>query len=291
LAEKGEDVTVFERKGQVGNDVCSGLFSQRILDFIPQSRILIKNEIKSVVLHFPKKDIKINFSKSFLVMSHSELDKILAGFSQKAGAKINLDHNISSLPEGFDKIIGCDGWDSIVRKSLKLPNPSYRLGILGYINTPLSSDFVEAWPHKENGFIWKIPRGSTVEYGIIGRPERINKIFNNFLKEKNIVLNEIKAKIIPQGFLIPQNRSITLCGDAIGLTKPWSGGGVIWGLKTGDLLLETFPNFLAYRKQVKRFFGLKIFRSKIITKLVYSLGFKMPFLLPKNVTIESDFLF
>ena len=38
LSEKNHQVTVFERKKQIGESVvCSGLFSQRILDFIPQS--------------------------------------------------------------------------------------------------------------------------------------------------------------------------------------------------------------------------------------------------------------
>ncbi len=45
LAEKKHKVTIFEKKKEIGQEVCSGLFSQRILKFLPQSRKLIQNRI------------------------------------------------------------------------------------------------------------------------------------------------------------------------------------------------------------------------------------------------------
>ncbi len=288
LSEKKHDVTVFERKKEIGNDVCSGLFSKRILDFIPQSQKLIENRINHVFLHFPKKTIRVDFSKDFFAMSHFELDRLTADLAQKAGAEIILNHNVSFLPEGFDKTIGCDGINSIVRKSLGLPEPKYRLGILGFVHKHCSENYVETWPVK-NGFIWKIPRGSKIEYGIMANPEQANKIFDDFLKNKKISL-EKKSKLIAQGLIIPSNSSITLCGEATGLTKPWSGGGVIWGLLAANILLETFPDFLKYKRALKRFFVPKIIFSKTVVKLVYFLGYKMPWLLLKKTRMESDFL-
>lgn len=290
LSEKGHQVTIFEKNKQIGKSVvCSGLFSQRILDFIPQSQNLIQNRINHVFLRFPKKTVRVNFSKEFFVVNHSQLDKLTAQLAQKSGVKILLNCNINKIPIGFDRIIGCDGANSFVRKNLNLPKPKHRLGILGFVNKPCSDKFVETWPCK-NGFIWKIPRGLDIEYGIIGNCQEANKIFDEFLAERNIVINK-KAKIIPHGLIIPKNPLITLCGDAAGLTKPWSGGGVVWGLLAADILLKTFPDFKKYRKSIKRFFIPKIILSKIGIKLVYLAGFKIPWLLPKNNKMESDFLF
>ncbi len=289
LSGKGHDVTVFEKKGKVGNEVCSGLFSKRILEFIPESRKLIQNRIDHVILHFPKKTVKVEFSKNFFVISHFELDKLAADLAQKSGARIILDHNISSLPEGFDRIIGCDGANSFVRKSLNLPEPRYRLGMLGFIRRPYSINYVETWPCK-NGFIWKIPGGKEIEYGILAKPKEAKLIFDEFLKKKNIILERAKSKIVPQGFIMPSSLLITLCGDATGLTKPWSGGGVIWGLAGAEILLKTFPDFLKYKRAMRRFFIPKIIFSKTAVKLIYFLGYKIPWLLPKNSRIESDFL-
>jgi len=283
LAERGEEVTVFEKKEKIGKEVCSGLFSERILDFIPESQKLIQHKINFCLIHFPRKTLKINFSKKFLVMSHFELDNRVANLAQKAGVKIILNRSIDWLPEGFDRIIGCDGSNSIVRKNLGLSKPSFRLASQGFIADPRTSEQnedwsgVETWPTKR-GFIWKIPRaphqifgGREIEYGIIEKPDKAKNIFEKFLKENNLYLERINSAIIPQGLVIPSDSKITLCGDAAGLTKPWSGGGVIWGLLAADTLLKNFPDFLKYKKVVKKFFLPKIIFSKLVTKTVYFL--------------------
>jgi len=295
LSKKRENITVFEKNSTTGNKICSGLFSERILEFIPESQKLIENEINSVIIHFPKKTVKVNFSKKFLIIDHSKLDNLLLNLAQASGAKIILNQNISELPEGFDKIIGCDGANSFVRKKLGLPNPLLRLGIQGFINPSTGSgqvkeNFVEAWPYR-NGFLWKIPRGNQIEYGIIVNTNEAYKIFNNFLEKNKIHLENVKAKIIPQGLIVTKNEKITLCGDAAGLTKPWSGGGVVWGLVAADILIKNFPDFITYSKKIKKFFIPKILTSKILTRGVYFFGFYLPFFLPKNNKVESDFLF
>jgi hypothetical protein len=42
LAKKGFNVTIFEKKDKIGKEACSGLFSERIINFIPESEKLIK---------------------------------------------------------------------------------------------------------------------------------------------------------------------------------------------------------------------------------------------------------
>jgi len=289
LAEKGHQVTVFEKKERIGKEVCSGLFSERILDFIPESQKLIQNQIDSVLIHFPKKTLKIKFSRKFLVMSHFELDNLVANLAERAGAKIILNHPLNSLPDGFNRVIGCDGPNSIVRKNLGLPDPSYRIANQGFILKENYSNFVETWPTK-NGFIWKIPRGKEIEYGIIENSKEAKKLLEEFLNKNNLQLKEIRSGVVPQGLIIPSNKKITLCGDAAGLTKPWSGGGVVWSLMAANLLLKNFPDFLKYKKEMKKIFLPKIIFSKVATKIVYFLGFKIPWILPKNYKIEGDFL-
>lgn len=289
LSEKGYEVTVFEKKEKIGKKTCSGLFSQRILDFIPGSQNLIQNQIEYVVLHFPRRTLKIKFSKKFFVMSHFKLDELVANLATRAGAKIILNHSIDSIPEGFDRVIGCDGVNSIIRKNLKLASPEIRLALQSFLLKNDSSNYVETWATK-SGFLWRIPRGEKTEYGIIERPRAAGKIFKEFLKRNNLQLKTINLALVPQGFIIPSNPKITLCGDSVGLTKPWSGGGVIWNLIAANILLKNFPDFLKYKKVMKRTFLPKIIFSKIAKKIVYFLGFKLPWVLPKNFKIEGDFL-
>jgi len=289
LSENGHQVTIFEKKEKIGKKVCSGLFSERVLEFIPQSQKLIQNQIEQALIHFPKKILTVRFSKKLLIMSHFELDNLVARLAENSGVKIILNHPVSSLPAEFERIIGCDGSNSTVRKILGLLEPSYRLAIQGFIPKRDSSPYVETWPQK-SGFLWKIPRGKETEYGIISNPREAQTLFENFLNKNNLQLERIQSSIVPQGFVIPKNSSTTLCGDAAGLTKPWSGGGVIWGLWAAEILLKNFPNFLKYQKEMKKIFLPKIIFSKIATKIAYVLGFNFPWLLPKNIKIESDFL-
>src|SRR3989344_2097156 len=288
LSKMGHEVTVFEKKNTIGKEACSGLFSERILDFIPQSKKLIQSRINFTFIHFPRKTVRVDFAQNFFVMSHAELDRITAELAKNAGVEIKLGHETGSDPVSFDRVIGCDGANSETRKSLGLPDPEYRLGILGFIPKKDDSNFVETWPVK-NGFIWKIPRGEQIEYGIITDLNNARKLLDDFCQKNNLSLENIKSALIPQEFLIPKNDKITLCGDAAGLTKPWSGGGVIWGLTAADLLLKNFPDFVKYNKDAKKVFHYKIIFSKLLTKAVYFLGnSKISWLLPDKIKIDGD---
>ncbi len=289
LAQKNHKVEIFEKKKEIKNEACSGMFSEKIFKFIPESRSLIEREINYALLHFPKKTIKIKYSQNFYLINHSKLDKLLAKECLKNKVKITLGKEITKLPQNYDRIIGCDGYNSFTRNFLKLPSPKFRLGILGFSNTPWNENYVETWPCK-NGFIWKIPRGKNTEYGIMAGITEAKKLLENFLKERKIKISNIQAKIIPQGFIVPKNEKITLLGDATGLTKPWSGGGVIWGLTSADILLKTFPDFILFQKKMENFFLPRLLFSKTATKLAYFFGFNFPWIIPSCVKIESDFL-
>ncbi len=289
LSQKGVNVSVFERKKVIGKQVCSGLFSERILKFIPGSRHLVENTIHYALLHFPVKDLRLNFSKNFFVMEHAELDRVAAEEARRQGAEIILGKKIDKLPEGFKKIIGCDGALSQVRNILQLKKPRMRLGIQTQLKKEDHSDFVEVWPTRK-GFLWKIPRGSSTEYGIIEEKERAKEMFDAFLRERGITSEKIGSALIPQGFTVPKTNDVTLCGDAAGLTKPWSGGGVIWGLKAADILVKHFPDFPKYERELKGSFLPRIVLSRAATEIVGVLGPALVLLAPKSVKIESDFL-
>lgn len=306
LAEKNHDVTVFEKREVIGKVACSGLFSERIFDFFPESKILVQNKINYGLVHFPKCTFKIKFSKIFFVMNHYELDNLAAQEAKNRGVKIILNKKIKNqdialLQKDFDRIIGSDGPNSEIRKYLNVKNPEInkfvssafvakiKLGIQGFIKETGDWDYFETWPTK-SGFLWKIPRGKEIEYGVLEKAEVAKNIFDNFLKEKNIQIKKIESAIIPQEFSIPLSKLITLSGDAAGFVKPWSGGGVIWGLLGADILLDSFPDFSKYKNQAEKFFSKKIIISKIISRTGYFLGNNAPWILPRERRIESDFL-
>jgi len=290
LSGLGHKVTVFEKKNKIGKEACSGLFSERIFDFVPDSSSLVQNRIDSVFINFAKKRIRVDFKKKFYVMNHAELDRLVAVLAKKSGAEILLGKSVESLPQGFDRVIGCDGPNSVIRKKLELKNPYFRLGIQGFLNKNDDSNHVETWAVK-GGFIWRIPRSKETEYGILADPKEAVLLLEEFLNKRSINLERKASAVIPQGFLLPSVSDITLCGDAAGLCKPWSGGGVIWGLIAADKLLKNFPDFIRYKNSARRFFLPRIMISKLGTKLVYFFGNNLYWFIPKRLKIEGDFLF
>ena len=294
LKEKGFEVVVFEKNKEIGQKPCTGLISERIFEFIPEASKIAKRKVDYLIAHFPRKNIKIQFIPSLYLFERKELDNLVAVLAKESGIELRLGKKIDKLPEGFFRIIGCDGALSATRELLGLPTPFLKLG-LQYFHKEDSNSEVEIWPKRRvSGFIWRVPREDTVEYGILGKPKNSYQVFIHFLNERGIEIRKenLKAALVPSGIVLPKHKKITLCGDAAGLTTPSSGGGVIWGLKAAEFLIEEFPDFLSYRKKVFRFFAPKIGKTKQIMNLIYKVfDSNLSFLLPKKVEIDTNLFY
>jgi len=292
LSKRDCKVTVFEKEKEAGHKPCTGLISERIRNFIPLKDSLIENRIDFCFIHFPKKIIKLRLKPSHLLINRNKFDKHLLKFAQESGVEIVFNQEIKEMPCSFDKIIGCDGALSETRDLLGLPKPHFLLGLQLFREGGGNVNEVDVWPLKR-GFCWKIRRFSSIEYGALGELNSVKKDFQEFCRKQKIEFlpKELKASLVPQGLILSSSRNIALCGDAAGLTKPWSGGGIIWGLTAADILLKNFPNFKKYNREAKRFFKLKIVKGKAMSALVYFLGTNFPWVLPSKNSRDNDFPF
>ncbi len=293
LSQKGHKVVVFEKNERIGQKACSCLISERIKKFVDLPDSAIEKKVNRCLIHFPKRTIRLGFKPIHYAVKREVLDNILYKKVLKAGAEIRFGEKIKAAPCGFDRVVGCDGALSSIRSSLNLEKPFFRLGIQAFCfpqKESFQKDEVEAWPI-EKGFCWKIPRRSCLEYGAIGKIESVSGFFGRLCEESGIrnKIYETKTALVPQGLILPESERITLCGDSAGLTKPWSGGGIIWGLTAADILLKNFPSFKGYRKEAKRFFAPRMIKGSVINSLVFFFGSKAPFLLPSFVSRDNDF--
>jgi len=300
LSEKGYDVTVYEKKKRPGKNACSGLVSTRIWNFIPEKKSLIENEIKGTKIKFGKKTVHVSFKPEMLALNRRALDRFVFSLAQNSGAKIKTGSEvkrvivskgkrpvvISDVCEEYDFLIGCDGPFSVVRKSLGLPDPDFKLGIFTYLKKPDEKKYscVKAF---KNGFSWRVPRKKKTEIGVLSDPEDAKRIFEREFGKHS----KIFSAVIPEGLRVSNHERIALCGDSSGLTKPWSGGGIIWELTAADILIKKFPDIPGFNREMKRFFGPRVFFSKLVTKIVLFSGFNLPFLLPKKTKFDPDWVF
>lgn len=294
LCEKGFKVTVFEKNNHHWPKPCSGLISERIKDFIPITEDIYLRKIESILVHFPPKDINLKLFPPLLLFDRTRLDNFVFNLAEKSGVKFIFGKEIKLPLRGFFRIIACDGAMSYTRDFLRLPKPELRLGVQFLIKEETQTQEIEIWPKvfnkKEYGFLWKIPKNNTAEYGGIGPAGLIKSEIESFLKKENIdVINgEWKAHLIPQGIKLPTSQEITILGDAAGMTKPTTGGGVIWGLKATDILVNNFSDFSKYKKEIEKFFRFKELKGNLMVYLARTFGQNFSFFLPKSLTIDAD---
>jgi geranylgeranyl reductase family protein len=266
-AERGHDVVVFER-GTVGTPLaCSGHVSTDIWEFVPdgaRSR-LHQNDIYGARFYaggpdsdahrFYKKDVVSN------VIDRVALDRELADAARRAGASVRENHTVVGLterrdcvdltvrgPDGVEThrgrmVAGCDGPNSRVRSETGLPDPDELLhGVLGFDETPDHDDFVDVHLTVPRFFAWRIPRGEAgVEYGLaMGPGADVSAAFESFTDAYGVATDRRCSGLIPIG--PPETTTsgrVFLLGDAAGHNKPFTGGGILYGMTAADCAART----------------------------------------------------
>jgi flavin-dependent dehydrogenase len=297
LSQKGESVVIFEKRKEQDADFkcCSGLVSERIKNFIPIDNSFIKNEIKSCRIKFSKKQVELFFKPKHLALNREKVVRRLIDLNKEARTELKFGQEIKDIPFGFDKIIFCNGANSFLRRNENSSKQDFRLGAQIIVEEKSDSNFVETF-FINSGFCWKIPRGDTVEYGIVTKPEILVNEFEKFLDSQNktIKSGNFYSAVIPfpknfDSLFFSEDENIFLCGDALGLVKPWSGGGIIWNLTAANILVDNINSSFSYKKAIKKKFAWQILKGSISNRLVGHLGNNIPFILPSKLIYDNDF--
>lgn len=260
-ARHGRDVVVFEQ-GRVGEPLaCSGHVSTDLWAFVPdgEQASLHQNTITGARFHTrgPGSDAYQFYKDQPVshVIDRVGLDRTLADAARAAGADVREEHTVLSVtehpdhvavrvrgPDGVDThrarmVAGCDGPTSRVREEVGLPEPDeFVHGLLGFDPTPDDGTFVDVHLTAPTFFAWRIPRGDAgVEYGLAApRGESIDR-FERFTDRYDTEPDRRFSGLIPIG--PPETVStdrVFLLGDAAGQTKPFTGGGIRYGMRAAD---------------------------------------------------------
>ena len=263
FAERGYDVLVLER-GEVGVPLaCSGHVSGDVWEFLPDGARdeLVGNEIRGARFHVGEysyefyKDETVSYA-----IDRVEMDRTLAEEARKDGAEVRTNTPVVTLEECDESVTvetdggkkhrtklvaGCDGPRSTVREELGLDAPDEILqGVLGFADEGDESntaDLVDVYLDVPDFFGWRIPRGDCVEYGAAssGSPrEELERVADIDMEG----FDRLCAGQIPIG---PPDKTVSdrgfLVGDAAGQTKPFTGGGIVYGMTAADVA-STFVN-------------------------------------------------
>lgn len=258
LSTSGLKIALSDKKKIIGKDACSGLFSKRILDYIKPEGDMIENAIDGAVFHTKNTDCEIRKGKGeALVIDRIKFDRYLFRQAEDAGIKTILGkrfiscspvkggYNVSfdtgkkteSLKTRF--IVGADGTGSPVRRCFGLKgNLRIVNGVIAYFPIKDTTPLVHLYCSQAIApgfFAWKIPRGSRTEFGLAtGTKHNHLAYFRKFLKTFGLKADNIFTHPICFGNQECVTDRMLLVGDAAAQVKPFSGGGVIYGLACVD---------------------------------------------------------
>ena len=269
FAEAGHDVLALER-GEVGRPLaCSGHVSTDLWAFLDDGArdALLQNEVRGARFHADGPESADEGERFYRnepisnVIDRVALDRRLANLARDAGADVREAHTVTKVEEHTDcvdltvstpsgeravstrLIAGCDGPTSRVRRALSLPEPDELLhGVLGFDDTPDTGDYVDVHLTPPRFFAWRIPRGEAgAEYGLAAPPGAdVSARFEALVDAHDADVTRRCSGTIPIG---PPARTTGdrgfLVGDAAAMTKPFTGGGILYGMTAADVAAET----------------------------------------------------
>jgi digeranylgeranylglycerophospholipid reductase len=280
LEENGLKIALLEEHREIGSPShCSGLISRNLDRFIRPGE-WIEHKVSGAV--FRSGSVGLRLKKPGIaayVINRSDFDRSLSeglgcihvgtgleAFSVTGeGASVKTNKGIFRSK----MLIGCDGANSLVARHFGSRPKKMLQGTIAITREENHSDCVEIFLDKalaRDGFFWKIPRGESTEYGMFaGRADFLS--LENFFRLK--LPYERRAGLIPMGPVKTYFDRALLVGDAAGMSKPWSGGGVIWGLTAARIASRTIirafeendfsEGFLSsYERGWKKAFGRQI---------------------------------
>jgi geranylgeranyl reductase family protein len=305
IAKKGYKVLILEEHSKIGKPLqCAGLVSWRLKQLVTDlPKDIIINKVNYAKFFSPSKNyLELESKKPVYVIDRQALDNFLASKAKEVGAQLKLSTRFSDFSYFQDGIevkttkgnfktkllVGADGPNSTVAKKAGLMQPeNVLIGMQTNVKGYFDPYAVELWFGKEiteDFFGWVIPENESIARIGIASKKKTAYYFRRFLRrrinkiEKPSIVGTIKYGLMKDTVA----DRIILVGDAACQVKPFSGGGIVYGLIGSGfaalacikaLKKETYDyNFLkeTYDEQWKKKLTWPIRKGLLLNKFIYS---------------------
>jgi geranylgeranyl reductase family protein len=270
LAAAGLKVELFEEHEKTGLPIqCTGLLTPEIQKILPLNKAFIVNTFDAVEVFAPDNSSAKVPVKEFLVDRY-KFDNYLLKKAIATGVKINYSHRFKSYQDKqavfqtktgtkrvkTDILIGADGPLSQVAKTAGLYNKrEFFIGIQATIQGKFNPKTYQTYfGNMAPGFFaWIVPESDTTARVGLATRKNARLHFENFIKGKGKVI-AMQSGIIPiyDKKQKVQKHNVYLVGDAATLCKATTGGGLVPGLKSANILADCIINKKKYNTAIKK---------------------------------------
>lgn len=278
LAGEGFDVTVLEEHETLGAPVhCTGIISDELSNLfkVPDSLVLNRPTVCSIVSPSGRVVPFTSGDEEIAVIDRGQFDVELGSAAERAGAEIRTGFRVDQVcvEPGRVRVTGADDESLCARVCVLACGVGYRLQRqlgLGLPSLFLHSAQVEVDADQARtavelhlgegiapeGFAWLVPIDRDgrprMRVGLMARGDTAERLAR-FLSHPRVAERLAAAPGEPIRRLLPlgplartYGHRVLAVGDAAGLTKPTTGGGIFYGLVSALLAAETLTTGLRH---------------------------------------------
>jgi digeranylgeranylglycerophospholipid reductase len=275
LAEEGFDVVVLEEHETLGAPThCTGIVSDELSDLFKIPESLVLNRPTACLIHSPAGRVFpfASNGEGIAVIDRGEFDRELAAAAQRAGVEIRTGFKVERLRparrgmriEGSAGVLSARvcvlacGVGYGLQRQLGLELPSLFLHSAQIeVDARGVSSTVELYLGRAvapEGFAWTVPltRGERprMKVGVVARGDAEQRL-RGVLATPGVADRITSPPGVPLRRLLPlaparrsYGHRVLTVGDAAGLTKPTTGGGIFYSLLSGRFAAETLTSAL-----------------------------------------------
>lgn len=251
LASNNRKVIVLEKNHYAGNKVCAEGITRKTRPLIPDKAI--EREFCSVIFHSPLQTAELRQKKPFMWMiDRKKLFNWQLGEAEKAGAKVSFNSDVKAIKDNhvicngrkirFNHIIGADGSNSSVRKSLGIKTENIGLG-MQYTTEKIFDNIEVFLNHRKYGnwYLWIFPRDKYTSIGVgasLGSKNvnAVKRHLQDFVRAKGIDPEKciFQAALLNADYRGFKFGNKFLAGDAAGLVSELTGEGIYQAIVSGE---------------------------------------------------------
>jgi len=261
LSKSDKSVLVLEKNEIFGDKVCGGGLTRKAMELLDIPDVIIEHKITRTAVFSRKRKSQTNAPEPFVFT----VNRVTFGTWQKdrlqnSSVEIRNNAKVTSINPtkviindneqlGYKYLVGADGYFSVVRKYLKMPQEKRLIGIQYTVPDPVEEPRLEIHLNAKRfsaWYGWKFPHDNCFAVGCCCDPRKVSpeKLKSNFIKwlnEKEINISNAKYESFPisydyRGY---QFNNIFLTGEAAGMASGFTGEGIYQSLVSGKTVAET----------------------------------------------------